>query len=59
MTNRYIVGTRDTEGTYRAVRVDAETISDAKQIAVRRCEDSGVYAVAISAKRINALGLTA
>lgn len=49
-SKRYIVGTRDTQGLYRAVGVDARTISEAKEIAVRRSEDLGFYVRAVSAK---------
>jgi hypothetical protein len=56
---RYVVGTRDANGVYRAVRIDAENMSNAKEIAVRRMEDLKVYATAVSCKRINALGMPA
>jgi hypothetical protein len=56
MIKKYVVGTRDTDGTYRAVRVEASTISDAKQLAVRRLENDGVYGIAISCKTVSALG---
>jgi hypothetical protein len=53
---RYVVGTRDTDNTYRAIRVEALTVGEAKQIAVRRLEDCGVYGIAISCRPITALG---
>ncbi len=49
-TKRYMVGTRDTEGLYRCVGVDARTISEAKEVAVRKSEDLGFYVIAVSAK---------
>lgn len=52
MTYRYLVGTRDTAGRYRACRVDARDSLEARAVAVRRCEDLGIYARAVSARRL-------
>ena len=49
-SKRYLVGLRDTNGTYRAVRADAHTISEAKCVAVRCAEDMGVTAIAVSCR---------
>jgi hypothetical protein len=48
---RYIVGTRDTNGLYRAVGVDARTITDAKIVAVNRSEALGVQVIAVSCRQ--------
>ena len=50
--HRYQVGTRDTNGLYRSVGVDATTSSEAKEIAVNRSSLLGVEVIAISVKKI-------
>jgi hypothetical protein len=55
-THHYQVGTRDADGLYRSVKVEARSLSEAKEKAVRRSEDLGLYVIAESAKRHPAYG---
>jgi len=57
--NRYIVGTRDRDGNYRANRVEAPSATEAKTLAVERAAKIGTQVIAVSVQQINALGLRA